>query len=421
MIELLLWPLLPFIGLWRKPGEAAAPSQWEKSSVWVGVALGGVGWAVNLLKPAVSWLPWLATGVTWAAASAYIVWNRGEEWRDHAETQSEGATLDEKVRETNKEHAALREELARLEKQENRSLQIYGLAKSLTESLSWDGLLSRFSRMLQNLTGASDFLLYLVSGAGKMELKLKSGAWPKDVGENASRDPRHPEWIPNGSEKLLHVPLWQGESPIGRILVRWNNSEEPSVKEIEDMFGPLSTGFQKAQLFSRMESLSRIDGLTGVLRRQVFLEHVQEEWNRCRMFGTRFCFMLVDVDHFKNVNDTHGHPAGDAVLSRLGALLREGIYETDFVGRYGGEEFGILLPRAEPEGVRRKAESLRKRIEKEEISIGWEKLRITISIGLGHYPRDGKTVETVMEAADKALYFAKESGRNRVADSSDLK
>src|SRR5258706_14740655 len=97
--------------------------------------------------------------------------------------------------------------------------------------------------------------------------------------------------------------------------------------------------------------------------------------------------MMVDVDHFKQVNDSHGHAAGDAVLKRIAELLKESVYETDVVGRYGGEEFILLLPKADPEGVRRKAEALRQKIEKEVISAGFEKLKLTISVGLRPYPQ----------------------------------
>ncbi len=123
---------------------------------------------------------------------------------------------------------------------------------------------------------------------------------------------------------------------------------------------------------------------------------------------------MVDIDHFKSVNDTHGHAAGDAVLARVGQLLHESFYETDVVGRYGGEEFIVLLPRAEAAGVMRKADALRHRFEIETIPSGFESLRITVSVGLAHYPHNGRTAEELIASADRALYRAKETGRNRV-------
>jgi len=101
-------------------------------------------------------------------------------------------------------------------------------------------------------------------------------------------------------------------------------------------------------------------------------------------------------------------------------LLKDGVYETDFVGRYGGEEFGIVLPRADSAGVLRKAETIRARIEAEVFSQGLEKVRLTVSIGIAHFPRDGRAPEEIVGRADAALYAAKEGGRNRVLDAVNL-
>jgi diguanylate cyclase (GGDEF)-like protein len=126
--------------------------------------------------------------------------------------------------------------------------------------------------------------------------------------------------------------------------------------------------------------------------------------------------MIADIDHFKRVNDTYGHQFGDAVLKKVGELLKDGVYETDFVGRYGGEEFGIVLPRADFEGVFRKAEALRMKIAGENFQHGFESVRITVSIGIAHFPRDGSDAQELFAKADAALYSAKEGGRNRVVD-----
>ena len=101
--------------------------------------------------------------------------------------------------------------------------------------------------------------------------------------------------------------------------------------------------------------------------------------------------MILDIDHFKSLNDGHGHPFGDQVLKRIGAVLNSLVYDTDFVARYGGEEFAIVLPRAEPAGALRKAEAIRAAIEAEVFSVGFEELRVTISIGVSHFPRDAST------------------------------
>jgi diguanylate cyclase (GGDEF)-like protein len=178
----------------------------------------------------------------------------------------------------------------------------------------------------------------------------------------------------------------------------------------------ISFALKRVQLFRQVEWLSLTDGLTGLWRRNALDEKIKEEMRRSAAFKTTLGFMIVDIDHFKRLNDNYGHQFGDAVLKRVAQLLKAGVYETDFVGRYGGEEFGIVLPRADAAGVLRKAETMRARIEAEVFSQGLETVRLTISIGIAHFPRDGGTPAELIAKADKALYAAKESGRNKVVD-----
>jgi diguanylate cyclase (GGDEF)-like protein len=418
MLELLAWPLLPFlgywVGTWGRRDESAAG--W---AVALGVAAGGVGWTSGWFAR-VPVEPWISAGFSWLISSGYVL-QRGKKGRLAKDETAELSRLKERAAELEREHAALRNDLQKSEREEARAFQIYALAKSLTESLSWDSMVNRFSQVLQQVTGSTDFLLYFTSWpSGEPELKLKSGVWPKESLPSAAPGP-HPRWLPYGNSTLLQVPLRQGEELMGVLWIRWSDDSRPSVAEIEPVFEHLLIGFQKASLFARMESLSRLDGLTGVLRRQNFLEHVDAEWKRARAFRTTFSLMLVDADHFKKINDRHGHPVGDTVLARLGEILKQGVYETDAVGRYGGEEFAVLLSRSEPECVRRKADILRERMAGEDFQAGAERFKATISIGLAHFPRDGHTVEQLLEAADRALYAAKELGRNRVVDFQEIK
>jgi len=131
--------------------------------------------------------------------------------------------------------------------------------------------------------------------------------------------------------------------------------------------------------------------------------------------------MLLDIDHFKDLNDTYGHQFGDQVLQQLGEILRGSVYDTDFVGRYGGEEFAILLPRAQPDGVLRKGEAIRSAVEGRAFQLAGERVQVTVSIGIAHFPRDGQTEDLIVQQADQALYEAKERGRNRVVDISDVR
>jgi diguanylate cyclase len=127
--------------------------------------------------------------------------------------------------------------------------------------------------------------------------------------------------------------------------------------------------------------------------------------------------ILLDIDHFKRVNDTHGHDAGDAALRILANALREELRGVDTAARYGGEEFAIILPQAGPEGAQVVAERLRSRIERTEVpGVGC----ITASLGVATFPGDASSRELLVTSADRALYLAKRTGRNRVRTTADL-
>jgi diguanylate cyclase (GGDEF)-like protein len=164
------------------------------------------------------------------------------------------------------------------------------------------------------------------------------------------------------------------------------------------------------------ESADR-DGLTGLFNRRYFLHALEVETARSSRHGHPFALILLDVDHFKQFNDTHGHPAGDELLRRLSAVLQSAQREETVCARYGGEEFVLLLPETGREGVRAHAERLRRAVEalplpgSETQPLG----RITISLGVACFPEDGRDAATLVRIADEALYRAKGAGRNRVA------
>jgi len=224
-------------------------------------------------------------------------------------------------------------------------------------------------------------------------------------------------------ERTVIVPVMHAGAPVGLFALR---SAQAAFKKdalsgaAAEFADEVSFAVKRIQLFRQVEWLSQVDGLTGVYRRNVLDEKIIEEIRRASTFKTTLGFMIVDIDHFKKVNDAYGHQFGDFVLKRVGLLLRSSVYETDFVGRYGGEEFGIVLPRADAAGVLRKAEAIRARIEGETFSQGFETVKISVSIGIAHFPRDGSAAGKLVAGADAALYRAKETGRNKVVDISSV-
>jgi diguanylate cyclase (GGDEF)-like protein len=125
--------------------------------------------------------------------------------------------------------------------------------------------------------------------------------------------------------------------------------------------------------------------------------------------------LMIDLDHFKRINDEHGHPTGDALLREFGRLLRDMLRAVDSVGRYGGEEFVVILPHTSADEARQTAERIRKRVEAHEFTAAGKPLRITVSAGVASYPSSAvDSPESLIREADKALYRAKQGGRNRI-------
>jgi two-component system cell cycle response regulator len=166
----------------------------------------------------------------------------------------------------------------------------------------------------------------------------------------------------------------------------------------------------------RLEALATTDPLTRLLNRRALLERLSSEVDRSLRYGDVLTLLMVDVDHFKNINDSHGHLVGDAVLREIGSLLHASVRAVDVVARYGGEEFVIILPETPLEGALVFAERLRETIERHGFAgRGGAGLRLTASIGAATFPSPHvHSTEDLFARADEALYRAKSGGRNQV-------
>jgi diguanylate cyclase (GGDEF)-like protein len=164
----------------------------------------------------------------------------------------------------------------------------------------------------------------------------------------------------------------------------------------------------------QLELLSTTDPLTGMHNRRHLERALDLEWRRSVRYGTPLCVVLADIDHFKQVNDQHGHPAGDEVLKEVAARLTRGLRATDTAGRYGGEEFMLVLS-SPPLGAVQAAERWCTEVAAAPISVGGGvRLRATISMGVAARCPSIRTPQALVAAADAALYVAKQAGRNRV-------
>ena len=165
----------------------------------------------------------------------------------------------------------------------------------------------------------------------------------------------------------------------------------------------------------KMGQMATTDALTGLHNRRYLFDTLDQEKKRAQRYGTDLVVCMIDLDHFKRINDIHGHPAGDAVLLEIGNLLKRWARETDFPCRYGGEEFAVILPSTNLEGGRLACERLRRMVSEHRFVYGDMTLHVTISIGMAQYGHTSEeTVSDLIKRADEALYRAKREGRNRV-------
>jgi diguanylate cyclase (GGDEF)-like protein len=175
-----------------------------------------------------------------------------------------------------------------------------------------------------------------------------------------------------------------------------------------------------ARANDELRHMSQTDGLTGVDNRRHIEERLTEAFEHAARLNEPLAVVMTDVDHFKSVNDTHGHQAGDAVLRQVADVLRDTAREIDRVGRYGGEEFLVLLPGANLEDARAYAERARAAVERREFGYEGGALRRTLSAGVAAWPHpDVQHQEALVKLADDALYAAKSGGRNRVVAHGD--
>jgi len=220
-------------------------------------------------------------------------------------------------------------------------------------------------------------------------------------------------------EDMYIIPLIL-EGRINGILML-EDLDEDKTDLAHTFAGFLALTLRKIKLYARVQELAITDELTQVFVRRHFHDVYQDELNRAKDKNEEACFLMLDLDKFKNCNDTFGHLVGDVILRETAKIIKQSIREIDIVGRYGGEEFCVFLPQTELENGIDVAERIRKSVEKYIFHAYDETLRITVSIGISSFPHDAYDSLELVEKADLALYYAKRKGRNRVIAYSTIK
>ena len=296
---------------------------------------------------------------------------------------------------------------------------------------------------LHDLVGAEEAMLALDDrdGAGLRVLRIEIDS-DREIEEWVPRDDENPiGWVarsgdalwrnhlasdvrfpipddaPGGSEVLL--PVATGDSSRGVLGCRHRESFAFSTDGVEllvRMARIAGVAIEAVDRYRRLGQQAFRDALTGLLNRGSFDPLLEAEVERCQRFRLRTTLLLLDIDDFKTINDTHGHPQGDRVLGRMATLLRRLLRRSDQVARYGGEEFAVLLAQTPLLGGERVAEKIRSEVAaaawKGSAAAGPE--RVTISIGVSEFPGAARSTADLVRSADQALYRAKRAGKNRV-------
>jgi len=229
------------------------------------------------------------------------------------------------------------------------------------------------------------------------------------------------KYVLTDGDKMGIFPL-VGEKTLLGCIVAHSNVDKLNKKEIEyllQLTNQSSITIHRANVYAEVLQHATLDALTGLNNRRQFEVRIKQEVATAKRQKKPLCAMMIDVDFFKNVNDTHGHVVGDLVLKEIASVIRAELREYDIASRYGGEEFSVLLPFTKIEEAFAVAQRLRHAVESDSITVCGEKgepcknINVTISIGVCEY-HSGDDSEALYKNADKALYEAKHHGRNKV-------
>ncbi|MFD2164899.1 diguanylate cyclase [Thalassotalea euphylliae] len=189
---------------------------------------------------------------------------------------------------------------------------------------------------------------------------------------------------------------------------------------IEDVTDVCHYQSRLKEAMDELERASRIDGLTQIYNRRFWEESLSREFCRCERYKTAMSLILFDLDHFKRLNDTYGHQCGDMVLEQTAACIKSLLRDADIFGRYGGEEFAIILPETRLPGAAEVAERVRKKVAEQEFVFEGDRIQVSISLGVAELSDEHQRYEQVISSADNELYRAKSMGRNQICVAQQL-
>jgi len=272
---------------------------------------------------------------------------------------------------------------------ENEALKIftlYEMTKEITKSLSEEEAFQIFQhRLRDHVTHAQ--CRYVAPNAEEIKKYRESGEY-------------------------FIFPLKEKGKRIGYLVFK--EVEELEKEKVIILATQFALALRRVRLYKEIERVAITDGLTDVYTRRHTMERLQEEIRRSQMRKMEMAVLMIDVDHFKGINDNYGHLTGDQVLREISEIIKQNVREIDIAGRFGGEEFCIVLPDTGLEGAQYVAERIRTTTQAADIKAYDAIVNVTLSIGIAIYPKDAKKLDELIDKSDWSLYKAKKRGRNRV-------
>ncbi len=321
---------------------------------------------------------------------------------------------------------------------------LHAAGRALTSDLRIDAVLQTLTESARRLVNARYAALSVLDESGQpaqfhtagitAEERARIGNPPQGRGllgalrdgtsirlADLTRDPRAVGFPPGHPpmKTFMGVPIASRGNVIGSLYLTEKEGGQLFTEDDENLVGGLAAdaaiAIENARLFSEVQRLAVTDSLTGLHNRRHFFELAEREFDRARRYRHSLSAIMLDIDHFKQVNDAYGHAAGDRVLQTLAARLQGKMRNIDVLARYGGEEFIVLLPESDLSSARDVAERMRGSASEMPIDTGAGGVAITISLGVAALGADCPDLATLLQQADAAMYVAKDAGRNRVA------
>ena len=304
---------------------------------------------------------------------------------------------------------------------------LYMIVERLSKTIDMDELKQIVIEMINELFDADEIHIVLPRDSSeyggvvwtkrdrKLERRMAPAEDPHREDVTAWFQGNLPEVRLSGDNREISLPVTKGNHRLALIIIRKEsgNMDAFGLNIVKAMGSHIAVAFENAALYS----MAITDELTGMYTKRHFRTTIRKKFELFEQYGEKMTLLMIDLDDFKKINDTYGHPAGDQVLRDAAKCILDSTREQDFGFRYGGEEFSVILPATDLQAGKAVAERIREAVQSCTFSAGGANVRITVSIGVASCPSNARTIRDLVVEADKSLYEAKRAGKNRVVES----